>query len=531
MTPHQADIISAMQQPEFYPHPVSAVELRQTHISTVFLTGSFVYKIKNPVNLGFLDFSTLDQRHYYCRREVQLNRRLARDIYIDVVPITGRDHDYHLDGEGPAVEYAVKMRQLSDGDAMLERLERSAVTEGELDELADLLVAFYEKADIAETNGMVEDTAGRPLPWQENFNVLRYYAGQCLDRSAFETIEAAAHHFFDHRQRLFQGRIDNGRVKDCHGDLRSDHIYFTPDGIQIIDCIEFNDRFRFQDIISDLAFLAVDLEDHHFTAAGNGIVRRYVEHTNDVAALPLFDFYRCYRAMVHCKVSCVRMEQTDCESPEGLAWQEKAEKYLGMARGYAETFNRPVLWIVFGLPASGKSTIAQALGGVWGIDVLRSDKIRKTLFSPPDNRKTENAFGSGIYSRDATAATYEKLLSNAGERFEQSESVVLDATFSDAAWRSAALDLAARKQAAAVLIECTAADRILAARLRERETKPSLSDARLAHLDQFKTSFQPYRQIEGGLHMRIDTAAPLPDALRRIMLTYVLGDRRPTKEI
>ena len=369
---HQTKIIKAMSRPGFYPHAVESIERLETHISTVFLTGPFVYKIKKPVEMGFLDFSSLEKRRHYCLQEVALNRRLSSSVYIDTVPITHSNGRYNINGSGEAVEFAVKMRQLAETDSMQDRLKRATLDDGNIEALVRLLVGFYAQAP---TDPETKSSDG--FAWEQNLREVEPFAGVWINRQSFEFVRSAAYSFYRMHKSLFQRRRQDGRIKDCHGDLRTSHIYFTKTGIEIIDCIEFNHHLRYLDIISDLSFLAMDLEYHHFLEAAWTLIRFYIEQTDDIGALPLLNFYRCYRAMVRCKVSCLRLRETDNWSANHDAMRVDAGRYLAMAHDYATSFSRPILWVVCGLPASGKSTIASALAEVFDISVVRSDVIRK----------------------------------------------------------------------------------------------------------------------------------------------------------
>jgi uncharacterized protein len=509
----QSEIFDAMMRPGFYPHPVGTMRRCETHISTVFLTGPFVYKIKKPVNLGFLDFTTLEKRARYCRQEVSLNRRLSRGVYLAVLPITRHGATYRLEGAGAPVEFAVKMRQLAESDSMQQRLKRAALDEGQIDALVRRLVDFYAQAATDRDSG-----AADALAWEENLKFLEQSAGGWIDRQCLAFISCATRSFYRRHQNLFQRRRLAGKIKDGHGDLRSDHIYFTQTGIQIIDCIEFNERLRRLDIINDLAFLAMDLDYLHFPAAARALIRGYVILTNDFDALPLLDFYRCYRAMVRCKVSCCRLAETDLASTDRGRFQKEAQAYLAMAYGYAAAFSRPILWMVCGLPAAGKSTIAKALAKTLDIGLLRSDVIRKALFADSGASSDACGFAQGLYSAHATETTYLKLFDQAQEDIKKGNSVVIDATFSRMPQRLQALRLATGHQAQPVFVECRAAEAILAERLKSRESHPSLSDARLIHLDTFKKRFVPLTPMANAIHIVVDSANPPLDCLRQILL-------------
>ncbi|MCB2145799.1 MAG: AAA family ATPase [Deltaproteobacteria bacterium] len=519
---HQAEILETMMQASFYPHPVEIVQRRETHISTVFLTGPLVYKIKKPVDLGFLDFTSLEKRRHYCLQEIALNRRLSHGVYIDAVPITHHDGTYTLGGSGAPVEVAVKMHQLADTDSMQQRLRRAALDDTDIESLARLLVGFYTQA------ATVSDVDPSAAPaWEENLQLAEAFAGVWIDRREFEFVRSATRSFYRSHANLFHRRRLDGKIKDGHGDLRTDHIYFTKSGIQIIDCIEFDDRLRVLDIISDLAFLIMDLEYNHFAEAAGSLIRWYVKLTDDVGALPLLPFYCCYRAMVRCKVSCFHLRERSNRGADSDILKTAAGGYLAMARGYAAAFSRPILWVVCGLPASGKSTIAGALAAVVDVNVIRSDVIRKELFSGSSAPSGQNDYGTGMYSPLASEATYERLFALAQEDLKKGKSVIIDATFSRASRLAQALRLATCRQATPVFVECRATEASLAARLLKRETEPSVSDARLIHLEAFKKRFEPIAPAGNAIHILVDTENPPAVCLRQILLTDgVLGFTR-----
>lgn len=520
---HQKAILAAMMDPGFYPHRVDTITRRETHISTVFLTGAYVYKVKKPVNLGFLDFTSLARRFHYCRQEVVLNRRLSSDVYLDVLPITCRADRYVLNGTGETVEPVVKMRQLNEADAMLPCMQQARLTEAKIGALVDRLVDFYAHTPCADPQ------QGTGLPaWEENLRLMDAFVGTIIDKAQFSFVSAASQAFYRRRQHLFQRRMDEGKIRDGHGDLRCDHIYFTPDGIQIIDCIEFSDGLRILDIISDLAFLAMDMESSGFLDLARLLIRGYVTRTDDLSALPLLDFYRCYRAMVRCKVNCFLLREIGLSKARRRSLQAAADAYLALAQAYAATFSRPTLWMVCGLPAAGKSTMAKALADVYMLEVIRSDVVRKALFAePPDpsGPSADTDFEAGLYSAYATEVTYNEMFGLAQETLKKGQSVIIDATFSRDTQRREALRMAARRQALPVFVECRATDALLAERLCQRESQPSISDARLIHLERFKQRYAPMTGIEAAVHIAVDTTQPLTDCLRQILLGDALWNR------
>jgi aminoglycoside phosphotransferase family enzyme/predicted kinase len=510
----QAELIQAMQDEAFYPHAVDRLTCEETHISWVFLTGSFVYKVKKPVELGFLDFTTLDQREYYCRREVELNRRLTEGVYLGVVPIGRNESGYQLGGSAPPVEYAVKMRQLSAADSLRQLLAHNRIDSGAVDLLARSLSRFYGETTTnpgIDRFGSLETITEN---CEENFRQTAETAANVIDQRRFEIIASATRGFLEDRRDIFENRITDGWIRDCHGDLRTDHIYYTPDGIQIIDCIEFNDRFRCSDVISDLAFLAMELDFEGYPRVAGTLMTGFVEHASDQHLFSLLDFYKCYRAMVRLKVNCFRLQQPDIEDEERDRLLDEIHRYLDLAYRYAVQFSRPMLWVVCGMVASGKSTIARALADSLCISVLRSDVVRQRLFETTSLKSGVVDFGEGVYSPEATSMTYGQLLLQAQAQIDQGRSVVLDATFSRKNQRREILRLADEMRAAVVFVECTCSEATARKRLQARAHTHSVSDARIDHLNKLKAAFETLDDLSEECHVRVDTEENIEDNLR-----------------
>ena len=518
----QLEIFQAMERPDFYPHPVTTIEQRETHISKVFLTGTYVYKIKKPVNLEFLDFTTLEKRRHFCHQEVILNRRLTRDIYLDVVAITLKEGGYCLAGQGSPVEYAVKMTQLPEDGSMVRLLRKGEIGDEALQDLARILGGFYGHAP---TGGYINTFGSWETIWgncEENFRQTEVFAGGILDERMFQIIRVATQSFLRRWQELFEHRIERKKIRDCHGDLRTGHIYFT-DRIQIIDCIEFNERFRYGDITSDLAFLAMDLDYEGYPQIAQGLLKAYVRYTRDQDVFVLLDFYKCYRAFVRVKVNCFRLQEGNLNEQETGKLLRETHRYMGLAYRYAVQFTRPTVWVVCGMPASGKSTIAKELAKTLGVKVLRSDVIRKELFGLQPYKQTDVPFEEGMYSKGASALTYGRLLLLAQEEIDKGCSVILDATYSSLHQRTEVLRLAKDMDANLMFVECVCPEPVVKERLMRRDATSSVSDARLHHFEQIKARFEPLNEVSDEMHITVDTERPLEESMGQILSQdYVL---------
>jgi aminoglycoside phosphotransferase family enzyme/predicted kinase len=514
---HQNQIFEVMRRPEFYPHPVSSIEERETHISHVFLTGDYVYKIKKPVNLDFLDFTTLEKRYYYCHQEVILNKRLSHNVYLDVVPITFKDGKYYLAGPGAPVEYAVKMRQLPADRSMVRLLKRNKIDKDLVKELAVILAKFYSQGPSVEhihSSGAWETIVAN---CEENFRQTTMFVGEILDERIFQIVRSATLSFLRRKKELFDNRIKSKKIRDCHGDLRTGHIYFTDEGIQIIDCIEFNERFRFQDVTSDLAFLAMDLDYEGFPQIANDLLDDYAKHTEDPDIFVLIDFYKCYRAFVRCKVNCIRLQEGDSNRRDRIKLVKETGKYLDLAYKYAVQFTRPTLWVVCGMPGSGKSTISRELSRVFSIKAFQSDVIRKELYGLKPDDSSDMPFETGIYSKGASSLTYGRLLLLAQEEIEQGKSVILDATYGKQHDRIEAIRMAKDNEANIVFVECVLKENVIKERLLKRETGYPVSDARYHHYEDFKKRFEPLNELGDEIHICVDTEKSLEACMEQIL--------------
>jgi uncharacterized protein len=495
----------ALQDPAVYPEPTTTVEVRETHISLVFLTDHFAYKIKKPVNLGFLDFSTLDRRRFYCEQELTLNRRLSSGVYAEVVTLRQDHQHYTFSNHGQVVEYAVKMRRLPEDRSLEALLRDDQVTPAMIDTLARRLADFHADHPLpvsSEPYGTLERVRA---DWEENFAQTADAVGRSLSPQISRTIQQAVTLFISRHANWFAQRVQEGRIRDCHGDLRAEHVYFEPGQMQIIDCIEFNQRFRFIDVSSEVAFLAVDLERLGALAWAHRFVRAYVHASRDVMLYRLLDFYRCYRAYVRGKVTSIRLQASP--PPELRSrLQRRAETYYTLAAHYAERLTRPMLLLTMGLIASGKSSVAQGIATALDLELFSSDRVRKELAGVTPETSQRAAYEEGLYSLTATQRTYDALADRARQALSRGRSVILDASFAKRAERQRMVALAQEMKAECFGLECWAPEAVLRARLRAREGSPaSISDAREEILSQFQRDYEPLQADEGPERVRLDT--------------------------
>ncbi len=331
----QNKVVDALLKTKSYPEETSKIELIQTHISFVFVTDNFVYKVKKAVNFGFLDFSTLENRHLYCQKELEINKRLCPKIYLEVVPLNQKNK-IKIKGEGEIIEYALKMKRLPQERIMTILLKESKVLKETIDDIAKVVSQFHLKA---QTNLEISQFGTINIiktNWNENFSQTAKYIDQTIPKVTFQFIQTGINTFIEKNKALFEDRIANNRIRDCHGDLHSGNIFIT-DQICIFDAIEFNDRFRYSDVAADVAFLAMDLDFQQRTDLSNYFLERYLVYSQDRQLMQLLAFYKCYRAYVRGKVISFKLDDTNIEQTEKTSAIKEAQAYFKLANEYAKS--------------------------------------------------------------------------------------------------------------------------------------------------------------------------------------------------
>lgn len=505
--------IAGLLDPAAYPHPVEQVELIQTHISYVLLAGEMVYKLKKPLDLGFLNFTTLRRRHYYCRQEVILNRRLCAETYLGVVPVTERAGVYRFGGTGTVVDYAVQMRRLP-ADRMMDRLlEADRVLPEMVDRLAVRIAEFH----AASAASREIDRFGSPQTiqrnWSENFEQTRPYVGRTLSAWQAAQLEASVSAFISRNRQLLRDRVRSGRIRDCHGDLRASAVCFTDD-LCIYDCIEFNRRFRYGDVASEVAFLAMDLDRRGHAGLSERFIEHYQQTSGDETLRDVLDFYRCYRACVRGKVNSFQLDEPEIPDDAKAVARATAQTAFALACDYATRFDLPLLIVMTGLSGTGKSAVAERLAAARGARVIASDVVRKERAGIPATEHRYADYGQGLYSPQLTEQTYAAMRERAKPLLAAGQSVVLDATFQQRAERERAFELAQETGALALCVETVADAEVVRHRLATREQDATAhSDAGWdTYLAQTRR-YEPVKELDDWQHLRIDSGQPIDAAV------------------
>ena len=498
-------LIRALMNPDIYDHPVSRCRLIQTHISWVILTGSYAFKIKKPLNLGFLNFESLSQREFFCREELRLNRRLAPDLYLSVDTITGSPERPQWNGPGPVLEYAVRMVQFPQNLQMDRLLSRGKLRLKDLDAVAHMIARFHETCPRAEPESGFGGPEQVQKPAIENLVRIREGLRNPCALELLAGLEKWTRCAAKELTVLWKSRLDQGWIRECHGDLHLKNMAWIRKNPVAFDCIEFNPNLRWIDVISEVAFLFMDLCARERTDMAWRFLNTYLESTGDYAGVRLIPWYVVYRALVRAKIAAIRMGQAGLSARERIMAETECRDYLCLAGRWIHPQDRHLI-ITRGVSGSGKSTITQVLGPMLGAIRIRSDVERKRIHGLSPEESGQAPHGQGIYTPAATERTFEYLAELAGEILDAGFPVIVDAAFLSSRHRGRFQKLAREKQAAFTILDIQATPDELRRRITAR--KHDVSDAGLDILESQLADWKPLDPAESGHSIVIDSQAP-----------------------
>ncbi|WJW74419.1 AAA family ATPase [Thiohalobacter sp. IOR34] len=517
-----------LQSADRFPHAVERFELIETHISCLLLTGEIAYKIKKAVDLGFLDFSTLEKRHFYCQEELRLNRRLAPELYLEVVGIHGSEDDPSLLGDGEAVEYAVKMRQFPQA-ARLDRVTaRGELQPTHIDRLARDIATFHQQLPVAGTDTVFGSAEVLQQQMRQNFEQIRRHCDLTTVIDACRHIQAWSEHSFSLHLEEFEQRRHEGWIRECHGDMHLANMVLLNERPLIFDCIEFSEELRWIDTMSEAAFLYMDLDYHDQNRLARRFLNQYLAWSSDYMGLSLLKYYLVYRAMVRAKVEAIQWQQNRDDPARAEPHRKALEGHLRLAVTYTRETAAPPIIILHGYSGAGKSRLAEQLAESCGAIHIRSDVERKHLLGLPPDADTRSELEQGAYTETRTRQTYQRLLALAYGIIDAGLPVIVDATFLKREQRAAFLRLATVAAAPFVILDVHARPETLRERIRRRAAEGrDPSEAGLEVLAHQLQGAEPLAEEEKDYVVEVDTDQPLEieTITRRILQTKHVPNR------
>lgn len=502
------ELVRQLLSPGAYAHNASHIRHIETHISDLFLAGGFVYKVKKPVDLQFVNFVSLADRERYVRIELEINQALTTGVYLGVSEVRRTPQgEYSMDGPGETVDFALRMRRLRSEDALDERLGASHVAETQIAEVAETIARFHRDAAVCERDShALIDRISRMT--QQNFDTLEVCADLPDRDGTLSEIRAYTRAFLSAKRDAFASRVAAGRIRDGHGDLHAANIFFCPE-LQIIDRIEFDPGLRCIDVAADIAFLAMDLEHRGRPDLATLFLERYESASADQGCVPFLNFYRTYRAMVRAKIACLRVQQ-------GAPALEETFSYRDLARTYVEKDRPQVAVVMCGFSGAGKSTIARALAKRWQAERYSSDVVRKTIAGIPIDEPAAASRAPELYSADMTQRTYEALIEHGDEALAKGRSVILDATFAQRSGRIAMQRAAHRRGVRTVLVECVVDEATQRARLAGRTSAEAEgSDATVDLMAWQRSRWNTVEQSDADAVVHLDTSGQVDGVVER----------------
>lgn len=503
-------LLERLQEPDRFAHPVEKFELIETHISYVLLTGSYAYKFKKPINLGFLDFSTLEKRRFYCHEELRLNKRLAPALYDSVVTITGSADGPHINGAGPLLDYAVRMLQFPSANRMDHVCERGELTTAHIDQLADDLAAFHRRAPAASCGSIQGTAATIGARVLQNFEQIRQH---CDDTTVVQKLDSLLSWSQAKQTDLLEDltlRQREGWIRECHGDLHLANCALIDGRVVMFDALEFAEDLRWIDPLNEIAFLYMDLGQRGYKHLARRFLSRYLENANDYQSLTLLPYYLVYRAMVRAKVAAIEAHQQRKDVTRRNQADRQLSDYLDCAMAYSKPPAQSPLILLHGLSGSGKSWLAQQLVETLGTICIRSDVERKRLLGLGPEASTRSGVAEGAYSADITTKVYRRLYALSYPVLDAGLPVLIDATCLRHRQRTPFQQLAQIVGCPFVILSVQAPDDILRSRILTRsQQEQDASEATLAVLVHQQTIAEPFTLAEQPHVIVIDTTQPI----------------------
>ncbi|WP_162052153.1 bifunctional aminoglycoside phosphotransferase/ATP-binding protein [Pontibacter pamirensis] len=512
------DLLEFLRNPSSFPHHPQHVEIRQTHASVLAIAPPFVYKVKKRVNLGFLDFTQLEERKRNCERELELNSRFCAGIYLAVLPIAMKHGQLFFGTAGEVVDYALQMKQLPDGYFLNQLLQAGKVTHHMLDTVLEILKDFYKKYPSESSIAKYGNVGKIREVVEENITTLEQHTDIVVYPASLEVIRNYFHRFFQYNQELFTKRVQEQRIQDCHGDLHLEHIHIRKGKVCIYDCIEFNDSFRYIDVASDIAFLAMDFDYHGRPDLSLYVTTRMAELLHDPDLMLLANFYKCYRACVRAKVECIKASEQEVTVVEREASREEAKGYVSLALQYALFNSEPAVLIVCGRSGCGKTTLAESLAKVLNWKCVSSDVLRKEAAGLPLYQRSDPKIRQSLYALPVTDKVYHKLLEETLALVKNRQGVVIDATFGLAKHREFFGQALAKESVPYYFLEMKTSEGVMKKRLAIRNViKQVVSDARLEDFDLLRRIYQEPNEVPSEHLLEVNADAGVEETLARVL--------------
>ncbi|MEZ6121978.1 MAG: AAA family ATPase [Planctomycetaceae bacterium] len=504
---HSSPLIQSLLSPKIWPDNPDRVELIETHISWVLITRDFAWKLRKPVSFGFIDFSTPELRLHYADEEFRLNRRTSPKLYLDVVPITGTFDQPVIGGDGPVIEYAVKMRRFEQDQLLLRIANTGPLDLRVVMQLAETLADFHQHVEIAEAASSFGSFDAVRQDALDNFSTLKaLLPPDAPELSTLARLEAWTHAELKRLEPEIQQRHRSGKVRECHGDLHLANIVMINDRPMLFDCLEFNEQLRWIDVMNEIAFLVMDLEEHRQQVASRVLLNRYLEVTGDYEGLRILRFYIVYRALVRAKVDLLRCQQSH-DSKTVCRMRRESAEYLRLAAADSSP-SQPMLIIMHGISGSGKSFVSAKLIEATHAIRIRSDIERKRLSGIDESEHRHGNAAEQLYSQNQSVLTYQRLLQLSETILFAGDSVVVDATFLSKDRRNSFRELASRRSVPFLIVACEAPLEVLRQRVAARNALGNdVSDADPAVLENQLAIDSQIDQEPGDEVLRIDTSA------------------------